>query len=311
MRDVVIIGGGLSGLSAAHELQRLNIPYRIIEVKNRLGGSLASQQRNGFVVDSGAFAFPRGDDWSFLEMFGLTDALCPVHDSHQREMVAFKNGLQTLLDALARPLTGHVLHRMAVTSLGQANGRFSICMENGLVFDAGALIVAAPARYAERMFRTMQPDLALRLLDYGYDTITRVSLGYRSSELPMPPVFPWDMAVAFYYWTDNSHRVPPEHMLLHVGVRLPPGLAASDALAQTVHAEVKAHGQPVMTYVDYWPEADPLPPHEANYTQKMRELRELLPPGIALVGSDYDGLELAARINSGRAAAQRVAAWLK
>ncbi|MBZ0279462.1 MAG: FAD-dependent oxidoreductase [Anaerolineae bacterium] len=311
MRDVVIIGGGLSGLAAAVELQNLKIPYRLIEVKKRLGGSIVSQTRDGFVLDGGGFAFLRNADWSFLDDLGLQDAFVPVQNAHNHDLVAFKNGTQMLIDALANDLRGTIIKRMAVSSLGTLEKNFAICLENGLMLDAAALIVAAPARHVERMFRTLTPELSLQLFDFNYDTITRLSLGYRKDDLPMPPWFPWDMAVPFYSWTDDPHRAPEDHILLHVGLRFPLEKTTPQALIHTVHEQIKARGEPVISRVDFWPEADPLPPHTAGYAEKMTALESLLPERIALAGSDYHGLSLAARIASGRKAAQKIAAAWK
>lgn len=306
MRDVVIIGGGLSGLAAARELQRLEIPYRLIEVKKRLGGSIVSEQRDGFVLDGGAFAFHRDDSWDFLDELGLSDALCPVQDSHQRDLVTFKRGTQSVVDALAKDLTGTVIHRMAVSSLGTLNGHFTLCLENGVMWEAAALIVAAPARHTERMFRTLAPDFSHALMDYGYDTITRVSIGYRTPDMPIPPKFPWDVAVPFYAWTDAPNRVPSNHVLLNVGIRMLPKSVSPDAIVQEIHREIRAAGTPVISRVDYWEDADPLPPHLPNFTSKIHALRQKLPAGVGLAGSDYDGLGLAQRIAAGRKAAREV-----
>ncbi|MBI1281405.1 MAG: NAD(P)-binding protein [Anaerolineaceae bacterium] len=311
MRDVVIIGGGLSGLAAAGELQRLQIPYRLIEVKKRLGGSIMSEARGGFILDGGAFAFHRDDDWTYLKELGLTESLCPVYDSHNRDLVAFANGSQTVIDTLAQGLTGTFIHRMAVSSIGTLDGQFTLCLENGLMWEAAAVIVAAPARHAERMFRTLSPELSRGLLDYGYDTITRVSIGYKKGDMPVPPRFPWDVAIPFYTWTDAPQRVPPEHVLLNVGVRMLPKAVAAEAIVQELHREIKAQGQPVISRVDYWADADPLPPHLPNFKAKMDTLKQLLPAGIRLVGSDYDGLGFAERIVAGQNAAQQIGAYLQ
>src|ERR1044071_7063420 len=229
MRDVVIIGGGLSGLAAARELQRLQIPYRLIEVKKRLGGSIISEQRQGFTLDGGAFAFHRNEDWSFLNELGLEDALCPVFDSHRRDLVGFKKGSQVVVDALAQGLTGTFIHRMAVRSIGTLDGKFTLCLENGLMWEAAAVILAAPARHTERMLRTLVPEFSQKLMDYGYDTITRVSIGYKKGDMPVPPIFPWDVAIPFYAWTDDNSRVPADHILLNVGVRMLPKVIKAEA----------------------------------------------------------------------------------
>lgn len=305
MHNIIIIGGGLTGLAAAHELERLRAPYTLIEVKGRLGGSLVSERRAGFLLDGGPFAFPADDDWAFLDELGLTDALFEV----RRGRVAFRQGAQSLVDALARPLTGGIWLRMAVSSLGQLDGQFAICLENGLAETARALVMAAPARFAERMLRTLAPEAALRLDDYLYDTITRVALGYRREQINDLGRRLWDMGLPFYYETEHPDRVPPGGVLLQVGVRYP--------LTRTTPADVIGHLQadlgwprdPLVSRVDYWPEADPVPPHTPGFHEAMAALRQLLPPGVALVGSDYDGLRLGARVAAGRAAARQAAAF--
>ncbi len=311
MRDVVIIGGGLSGLAAARELQRLSIPYRLIEVKKRLGGSIISDRRDGFVLDGGAFSFHKDEDWSFLDELGLADALCPVQDVHDRELVAFSGGTQMLVDALALGLNGTFIHRMAVSSIGTLKGQFTLCLENGLMWDAAAIIVAAPARHTERMFRTLAPDFSQLLMNYGYDTITRVSLGYKQDDVPIPPLFPRDVSIPFYSWTDDLKRVPPGHVLLNVGVRMLPKSVQAEAVVHELHREIKARGRAIVSRVDYWEDADPLPPHLPNFSEKMTALEALLPPGVGLAGSDYHGLSLAARVAAGKRAAQQIGAYLQ
>jgi protoporphyrinogen oxidase len=74
---------------------------------------------------------------------------------------------------------------------------------------------------------------------------------------------------------------------------------------------MKAEGQPVISRVDYWEDADPLPPHLPNFKEKMDHLRHMLPAGIRLVGSDYDGLGFAERISAGQNAAQQIGAYLE
>ena len=239
MRDVVVIGGGLSGLAAAADLEKLEVPYRLIEVKGRLGGSIQTIHQDGFVMDTGAFAFSRLADWSFLPELGLEDALIEVQDVHGDPAVAFKDGTQMVIDALANRLTsGTIIHRMAVSSLGHLEGQYALCMENGLMLDAAALIVAAPARHVERMFRTLEPEISTRLMTYSYDTITRVSMGYHG-ELANPGRQVWaDMAVPFYYTTTHPKRVPTGHTLVCMGVRFPLDHTTPETLVETLRRPV-------------------------------------------------------------------------
>jgi protoporphyrinogen oxidase len=311
MNNVVIIGGGLSGLAAAVELEALKIPYTLIEVKGRLGGGICTLHRDGFTLDTGSFAFPRTADWSFLDEFGLKDALIPVNDWHQQRMVAFKEGTQTLTDALASRVTNTVIHKMAVSSLGDFEGnRFALCMENGLMLEARALIVTAPARHVERMFRTLAPEFSLRLLNYGYDIITRVALGF-TGEVRDPGRMVWgDIATAFFYSTDDPNRVPPGHSLVQMGVRFPLERTTPERLVAVLREHLN-WPEPAFSQVSTWAEADPLPPHGRNFREQMIALESLLPEGVALAGSDFNGLGLPERVAGGRSAARKIAAWLE
>lgn len=307
MPDVVIIGGGLSGLAAASELQALNIPYTLIEVKNRLGGSIATHEHDGFRLDNGVFTFSKYTDWSFLETLGLEDALFDLPWGNQ---VAFKKGTQVVIDALAQNLTGTFLHKMALSSLGEVDGRFALCMENGLMLDARAIIVAAPARHVERMFRTFVPEVSLRLMDYGYDSIIRVALGYRTEDIKIPGRRAWgDVHCAFYQATEHPDRAPAGHTLVQLGMRYSLDRTTPEALMSAIKHDF-GWPEPLVHQVSKWAEADPLPPHTVHFRDNMQTLESFLPDGVALAGSDYAGLGLGERIASGRAAARKIAGWL-
>ena len=51
--DVAIVGGGISGLAAAYELQRRGLGVRLLEASDRLGGVIRSDRFDGWVVDGG------------------------------------------------------------------------------------------------------------------------------------------------------------------------------------------------------------------------------------------------------------------
>ena len=51
--DVVIVGGGIAGLSAAYELSRRGISFVVLESGPRPGGVILSEEIDGFVIDGG------------------------------------------------------------------------------------------------------------------------------------------------------------------------------------------------------------------------------------------------------------------
>lgn len=314
MSDVIVIGGGLSGLSAAWELERLHVDYTLIEVKNRLGGSIHTVHERGFILDAYDFAIEKTGDWAFLAELGLAGALAVVDVTADAEIVIFKDGTETLIDALVSKITAPVLLRMAVSSLGRLeSGRFGVCLENGLMLDARALVIAAPARYAERMLRSLQPEAAYRLLDYRYDSVARVSLGYDRAMLDALPAQPSEdeYPITFWQMTDHPARVPAGHVLLRAGVRLEVEDVVPDKLALEVAALVRLPLNPAAARVAYWAEGDPLTRRWAGHSENIAAIERLLPPGVALVGSDYRAERFDQRVEQGRAAARTVAAWLR
>lgn len=307
MANVVIIGGGLTGLAAAWELERLRVPYTLIEVKNRLGGSIMTERRGGFILDSSAFLLEKYGEWDFLAELGLADALVPYGRYRDGELVYFRDGTQTLVDALASRLAAPIMRRMAVSSIGQfAPDRLGVCLENGVMLDARAVIVTAPARYAEHMLHSLDPEIALLLLDYRYDPVARVSLGYRAADLR---ALPSAERFKFVETFTLPERVPADHKLLRVGVRLDETIPTPAAALEQVKAEIAA--PPVVEWVAYWSEADPLTRHLPEHAAIMEAIEARLPAGVALAGSDYRAKRLDQQVEQGRAAARKIADYTR
>ena len=95
---VAIIGGGLTGLTVAWELQKAGVPYTLLEASERLGGKV---QTDVVEVDAGRFVLERGAD-AFLNVqkpwavelareLGLDDELLPTNDQH-RGVYVVKDG---------------------------------------------------------------------------------------------------------------------------------------------------------------------------------------------------------------------------
>jgi oxygen-dependent protoporphyrinogen oxidase len=55
IRDVVVVGGGISGLTAAWHLRRGGADVALIEAQQRVGGSIQTEQRDGFLLEQGPF----------------------------------------------------------------------------------------------------------------------------------------------------------------------------------------------------------------------------------------------------------------
>ena len=51
--DVLVVGGGISGLAAPYELDRRGLSVRLLEAAERPGGVVATDRFDGWTVDTG------------------------------------------------------------------------------------------------------------------------------------------------------------------------------------------------------------------------------------------------------------------
>lgn len=100
MTQVVIIGGGMSGLAAAYRLHKLDptLKLTLIERDERLGGKILTDALNGFVLEGAADSFlarkPRGV--GLCEELGIADQLYGRDPRHAKTFVKADGALYPL-----------------------------------------------------------------------------------------------------------------------------------------------------------------------------------------------------------------------
>jgi len=104
-RRVVIVGGGITGLSAAHRLLQKGadaagapLSVTLLEARPRLGGNIQTERRDGFVIDGGpdAFVAARPHATALCKELGLAERLIPTSEK-SRKVYIRQGGVEHLL----------------------------------------------------------------------------------------------------------------------------------------------------------------------------------------------------------------------
>ena len=132
---VVVVGGGLAGLTAAFKLSKASSKRNeegfkqvtLVEASDRVGGKLCTVRASGFVVEGGADSWvPRtGDVESLAEELGLAQQIAPAVDCPVRAYRRDRHGFTPFLAESGSPVgrPSSLLSNPALSALGRARVR--------------------------------------------------------------------------------------------------------------------------------------------------------------------------------------------
>ena len=100
-KRIVVIGGGITGLSTAHRLTELqserdlNIEVILIEKSDKLGGAVTTVKKDGFLIELGPDMFFTKRPWALnlSKRLGLENELIETNESKRGTYVLWKNKL--------------------------------------------------------------------------------------------------------------------------------------------------------------------------------------------------------------------------
>jgi phytoene dehydrogenase-like protein len=130
---VLIIGGGLAGLTCAATLERLSIPYTLVEASDTLGGRVQTDELDGFLLDRGFQVV--------LSSYEEVQMQCPWETLEAEAfmqgavLVSQAKGLQPFLDPTRHPgawaslLKPPLASRKNVVQLGLLKGWLGVLSE--------------------------------------------------------------------------------------------------------------------------------------------------------------------------------------
>jgi oxygen-dependent protoporphyrinogen oxidase len=131
-RRVAVVGGGISGLAAAHRLIELDpsCDLTLWEAGSRLGGVLSTVRRDGFEVEQSADNFITTVPWAvdLCKRLGLADQLVQTEPAHRRAYVVRRGRLHTLPDGFLMMAPAR-LWPLAVTPILSPAGKLRAALE--------------------------------------------------------------------------------------------------------------------------------------------------------------------------------------
>lgn len=246
------------------------------------------------------------------------------------KMWSFRDGLQTLTDALAGALGDAVKCGFAARSLAESASvsQWTVYGDHAKARSADAVVLACPSYEQAAILEELNPELAAEVGAIPYNRIAVVALGYRELDCPNRPdgfgyIAPQNTRrdVLGVQWCSSifPDRAPPGCVLWRAlvgGVHRAEQVDWDDSrLGRAVHAEVKlamgVTGEPIFRRVVRWPAA--IPQYVIGHAERVARIEALAArhSGLFLAGNAYKGVAMADCVEQGTAVAAQVAQYLQ
>ena len=234
--------------------------------------------------------------------------------------LSFDQGMQVLVDALARQIKADVRLNTRAVGLKHDGSAWTITTSNGMI-NADAICIAVPAYIAATLLDKTHERLAQKLREIKYASTATINFGYRRSAITHPLngfgfVVPFvekrSLIACTFSSVKFSGRAPEEHVLLRAfaGGALQPDIFALDENEMRVRVEADLREllgiteAPLFVEVAKW--KDSMPQYQVGHLERVNEIEELTSktPGLTLAGNAYRGAGIPDCIRSGEVAAE-------
>ncbi len=199
-RKCLIVGAGISGLSAARYLLQRGISVTVLDKARGVGGRMATRRIGTAIYDHGAQFFTVRDsqfevlvdialqnnvvtEWckGFVNSFGETKS-----DGHSRYRGT--NGMTSFPKFLADSIPVHISSQ--VISIREEIGRWRVATKAGSRYDADALLLTSPVPQSLSLIDAgkIELDMNVRtaLLQIRYDPCITMMLQPTENRIPVP-----------------------------------------------------------------------------------------------------------------------------
>lgn len=237
--------------------------------------------------------------------------------------LTFPGGLGEIVERLeARLRKVRILKSAPVVSIRRDGSGYRLMLANRQELVADAVISAAPASVAARLFEQIDRQVSSLLRAIPFASTSVVHLGYERGEVAnrldgygylIPNCEDTDLLACTWQTQRWRRRAPASHVLL----RFYAGRYGRESITtrsdeilmrmavEEAHAILGAHSPARLAHVVRWERA--IPQYNVGHAQLMQEVEGRLSrlPGLFLAGGSYRGVSIPECIESGREAAQR------
>ena len=237
--------------------------------------------------------------------------------------VTLRDGMQTMVEALAVRLRGTVQYGQAVESIRQDHKRWLVTSRQGETFEADGVVLATPAFHAAQLVRELNSPLSAQLGSISYSSAATVNLAFRRDQVPHPLngfgfVVPHrenrKIIAGTFSSVKYAGRAPEGHVLLRafVGGSLQAELFDRDdyEIENMVKEELRqllgVTTAPLFVRIARYPRS--MPQYLVGHLSLVDTIEKTVAqhPGLAVAGNAYRGVGIADCVRSGEAAAEAV-----
>ncbi len=223
---IAVVGGGISGLVAARAIMEKDWPERpvlaLFEAEGRLGGAIATERRDDFLLEGGPDSFLTGNpamlnlvkslklDGEIIstnpacrrsyaardgKLYPLPDGFDLIDPLRQEELlhsapptgfnVSLRGGMSAVVMKLfVRLPMGVPRLKCPVTAIERTDaGKWRLSLGTGDSFEADAVCLALPAAKAAALLESLLPAAAAKLRAIRHESVATVNFAYERADV--------------------------------------------------------------------------------------------------------------------------------
>jgi protoporphyrinogen/coproporphyrinogen III oxidase len=175
MRSIAVVGGGITGLTAAHSLRKAGHSVRVFEAGDRVGGIIRSERHHGFLVEFGPQALleKTPEFAAFIDELGLGEERIYAGESARKRYIVKRGDLAALPSSLGTFVTSPVF---------STRGKLRLFME--------PFIAANQNGHEESVAGFVERRLGREILDFAVDPFVGGIFAGDPRELSVRHAFP-------------------------------------------------------------------------------------------------------------------------